>query len=107
MFFRSPCARNAPDRGLQIGFYADVRPLAGLSPLGIVSAPLWDSKTSTFAGLLTTSDYINVIQYYFQNPAALDQIDQFRLDSLRGMLSCDMVGIYALKKQGLTRFATI
>lgn len=52
---------------------------------GIVSAPLWDSKKSTFAGLLTTSDYINVIQYYFQNPAALDQIDQFRLDSLRGM----------------------
>jgi hypothetical protein len=52
---------------------------------GIVSAPLWDSKSSTFAGLLTTSDYINVIQYYFQNPAALDQIDQFRLDSLRGL----------------------
>ncbi|OJJ37347.1 hypothetical protein ASPWEDRAFT_449625 [Aspergillus wentii DTO 134E9] len=50
---------------------------------GIVSAPLWDSKSSKFAGLLTTSDYINVIQYYFQNPAALDQIDQFRLDSLR------------------------
>ncbi|RJE19353.1 nuclear protein SNF4 [Aspergillus sclerotialis] len=50
---------------------------------GIVSAPLWDSKASTYAGLLTTSDYINVIQYYFQNPAALDQIDQFRLDSLR------------------------
>ncbi|KAJ5946791.1 5'-AMP-activated protein kinase subunit gamma [Penicillium verhagenii] len=45
---------------------------------GIVSAPLWDSKASKFAGLLTTSDYINVIQYYFQNPAALDQIDQFR-----------------------------
>lgn len=53
-------------------------------PTGIVSAPLWDSKASKFAGLLTTSDYINVIQYYFQNPAALDQIDQFRLDSLRG-----------------------
>jgi len=46
---------------------------------------LWDSKASAFAGLLTTSDYINVIQYYFQNPAALDQIDQFRLDSLRGV----------------------
>lgn len=44
---------------------------------------MWDSKASKFAGLLTTSDYINVIQYYFQNPAALDQIDQFRLDSLR------------------------
>lgn len=52
---------------------------------GIVSAPLWDSHTSTFAGLLTTSDYINVVQYYWQNPDALSQIDQFRLSSLRGM----------------------
>jgi CBS domain-containing protein len=50
---------------------------------GIVSAPLWDSKTSTFAGLLTTSDYINVIQYYWQNPEKLAQMDQFRLNSLR------------------------
>jgi 5'-AMP-activated protein kinase regulatory gamma subunit len=53
---------------------------------GIVSAPLWDSHTSTFAGLLTTSDYINVVQYYWQNPDALNQIDQFRLSSLRGRL---------------------
>lgn len=51
---------------------------------GIVSAPLWDSHTSTFAGLLTTSDYINVVQYYWQNPDALNQIDQFRLSALRG-----------------------
>ncbi|CAG8972043.1 hypothetical protein HYALB_00004907 [Hymenoscyphus albidus] len=50
---------------------------------GIVSAPLWDSHTSTFAGLLTTSDYINVVQYYWQNPDALNQIDQFRLSALR------------------------
>ncbi|KAF2470174.1 nuclear protein SNF4 [Lindgomyces ingoldianus] len=50
---------------------------------GIVSAPLWDSKSSTFAGLLTTSDYINVIQYYWQNPDALARVDQFRLNSLR------------------------
>ncbi|KAF2654639.1 nuclear protein SNF4 [Lophiostoma macrostomum CBS 122681] len=50
---------------------------------GIVSAPLWDSKSSTFAGLLSTSDYINVIQYYWQNPDALARVDQFRLNSLR------------------------
>ncbi|KAF2772920.1 CBS-domain-containing protein [Teratosphaeria nubilosa] len=49
----------------------------------IVSAPLWDSKTSTFAGLLTTSDYLNVVQYYWQNPDALAQVDQFKLNSLR------------------------
>ncbi|KZZ94600.1 nuclear protein SNF4 [Ascosphaera apis ARSEF 7405] len=60
----------------------------------IVSAPLWDSSKSKFAGLLTTSDYINVIQYYFQNPAALAKIDQFRLTSLR-------VDVIALIKGGV------
>lgn len=49
----------------------------------IVSAPLWDSQRSKFAGLLTSSDYINVIQYYWQFPEAMKEIDQFRLDSLR------------------------
>ncbi|PSK42920.1 hypothetical protein B9Z65_6874 [Elsinoe australis] len=49
----------------------------------IVSAPLWDSKTSTFAGLLTTSDYLNVIQYYLQFPDQYHAVDQFRLSSLR------------------------
>ncbi len=51
---------------------------------GIVSAPLWDSKKSAFAGLLTSTDYINVIQYYCQFPDEIDQVDQFRLSSLRG-----------------------
>ena len=59
---------------------------------GIVSAPLWDSKTSTFAGLLTTSDYINLIQYYWQNPDAVNRIDQFKLNSLRGTLSAEKTG---------------
>lgn len=54
-----------------------------LSQNGIVSAPLWDSKTSSFAGLLTTSDYLNLIQYYWQNPEAVTRIDQFKLNSLR------------------------
>ncbi|KAG6356649.1 hypothetical protein INS49_014523 [Diaporthe citri] len=49
----------------------------------IVSAPLWDSKTSTFAGLLTSTDYINVIQYYLQNPERFEDVDRLRLSSLR------------------------
>ncbi|ROW02863.1 hypothetical protein VSDG_01869 [Cytospora chrysosperma] len=49
----------------------------------IVSAPLWDSKTSTFAGLLTSTDYINVIQYYLQFPERFEEVDQLRLSSLR------------------------
>ncbi|KAK4137570.1 CBS-domain-containing protein [Trichocladium antarcticum] len=50
---------------------------------GIVSAPLWDSHNSAFAGLLTSTDFINVIQYYCQYPDEIAHIDQFRLSSLR------------------------
>lgn len=34
--------------------------------------------------LLTTADYINVIQYYWQNPDTLQKVEKFRLSSLRG-----------------------
>ncbi|KAF2486157.1 hypothetical protein BDY17DRAFT_320973 [Neohortaea acidophila] len=70
---------------------------------GIVSAPLWDSKTSTFAGLLTVNDYINVVQYYWQNPEALSQVDQFKLSSLReveralGVTPIETVSIHPLR----------
>ncbi|KAJ8142410.1 hypothetical protein OXX80_003803 [Metschnikowia pulcherrima] len=49
----------------------------------VVSAPLWNNKTSRFAGLLTSSDFINVIQYYFQFPEKFDLVDQLTLDGLR------------------------
>jgi 5'-AMP-activated protein kinase regulatory gamma subunit len=54
---------------------------------GIVSAPMWDSKTSSFAGMITASDYINVIQYYLQNPQKVADIDKMKLRHLSGMLS--------------------
>lgn len=69
-----------------------------------MSAPLWNSKTSTFAGLLTSSDFINVIQYYYQYPSKFEEIDRFRLDSLRGGLP--LLSFYLLKL-GLTICADI
>ncbi|CAI5760747.1 unnamed protein product [Candida verbasci] len=49
----------------------------------IVSAPLWNPQTSRFAGLLTASDFINVIQYYFQFPEKFEFVDQLTLNGLR------------------------
>ncbi|KAL6897523.1 nuclear protein SNF4 [Trichoderma evansii] len=49
----------------------------------IVSAPLWDSHASRFAGILTATDYINVIQYHCQFPDEMNKLDRFRLSSLR------------------------
>ncbi|CCC13263.1 hypothetical protein SMACR_07041 [Sordaria macrospora] len=70
---------------------------------GIVSAPLWDSRNGTFAGLLTSTDYINVIQYYCQFPHEIDQVDQFRLSSLRdieraiGVLPLETVSVHPMR----------
>lgn len=55
-----------------------------MQSVAIVSAPLWDSDTARFAGILTSTDYINVIQYYCQFPDEIGKLDQFRLSSLRG-----------------------
>lgn len=58
----------------------------------IVSAPLWNNKTSRFAGLLTSSDFINVIQYYFQFPEKFELVDQLTLDGLRDVEKAIGVG---------------
>lgn len=69
----------------------------------IVSAPLWDSRNSTFAGLLTSTDFINVIQYYCQFPDEINQVDQFRLSSLRdiekaiGVLPLETVSVHPMR----------
>ncbi|KAK0626701.1 hypothetical protein B0T14DRAFT_534801 [Immersiella caudata] len=70
---------------------------------GIVSAPLWDSRNSAFAGLLTSTDYINVIQYYCQFPDQLNQVDQFRLCNLRdiekaiGVVPLETVSVHPMR----------
>ncbi|KAG9314412.1 CBS-domain-containing protein [Chiua virens] len=57
-----------------------------LLSLGVVSAPLWNSEKSKFAGMLTVLDIIHLIQYYYDNlnyEAAAADVETFRLESLR------------------------
>ncbi|KAH9849819.1 CBS-domain-containing protein [Lenzites betulinus] len=53
---------------------------------GVVSAPLWNSEKSCFAGMFTVSDIIHLIQYYYKcssYDAAAADVETFRLESLR------------------------
>ncbi|KAJ9604313.1 AMP-activated serine/threonine-protein kinase regulatory subunit [Cladophialophora chaetospira] len=50
---------------------------------GIVSAPLWDSSTSTYAGLLTVTDYLNVVRYYNLHADKLKDVDKLILSDLK------------------------
>ncbi|KAL1917532.1 uncharacterized protein VTP21DRAFT_3925 [Calcarisporiella thermophila] len=62
--------------------------LSALMQNGVVSAPLWDSKKHKFAGVLTVSDFINLIQYYYTHSSwtrALEEIEKFQIWQLRDM----------------------
>lgn len=57
--------------------------LSILVQCGIVSAPLWDSTTSTYAGLLTVNDYLNVVRYYNLHTDKLKDVDSLLLSDLK------------------------
>ncbi|PAV22297.1 CBS-domain-containing [Pyrrhoderma noxium] len=53
---------------------------------GVVSAPLWNSEKSKFAGMLTVSDIIHLIQYYYHTATyetAAADVETLRLEDLR------------------------
>lgn len=54
--------------------------------LGIVSAPIWSSERQQFAGMLTVSDFLNLIQYYYKHSCvedALRDIEKIEIRHLR------------------------
>ncbi|TPX56919.1 hypothetical protein PhCBS80983_g04184 [Powellomyces hirtus] len=58
--------------------------LAALLQHGVQSAPLWDSNSMRFAGMLT--DFINLIRHYYTNTSydnALEEIEQLQISGLR------------------------
>ncbi|KAF9946008.1 AMP-activated serine/threonine-protein kinase regulatory subunit [Mortierella alpina] len=60
--------------------------LSVLMQYSIVSAPLWDSTKRKFAGMLTATDFINLIQFYYSHSsytAAIHEMDQFQISQLR------------------------
>ncbi|KAJ8656554.1 hypothetical protein O0I10_007877 [Lichtheimia ornata] len=62
--------------------------LGALVQNGIVSAPLWSSDTHQFAGMLTVSDFVHLIQYYYHHMSvedALQDIEKFEIGHLRDL----------------------
>lgn len=58
---------------------------------GVVSAALWNSEKSRFAGMLTVSDIIHLIQYYYHTASyesAAADVETVRLEDLRREFHC-------------------
>jgi hypothetical protein len=56
--------------------------------VGIVAAPLYNQKKWQFAGMLTLSDIIHLIQFYYLKAETFEtaaaDVETFRIESLRG-----------------------
>lgn len=72
----------------------------------IVSAPLWNSKISKFAGLLTASDFLNIVHYAANNPdQSVNLSETLTLDGLANIGS--MSGSSALDTCSIHPFRSL
>ena len=79
---------------------------AYLGHSGVVSAPLWNSEKSKFAGMLTVLDIIHLIQYYYRTAtydSAVADVEHFKLESLRGALYLPTILVIKLISISITR----
>ncbi|XP_022699634.1 uncharacterized protein LOC111266428 isoform X1 [Varroa jacobsoni] len=55
---------------------------------GVRAAPLWDSAQQQFVGMLTISDFIQMLRKYYRNPQLqMDELEQHKIDTWRTVLT--------------------
>ena len=63
--------------------------LSALVQHGVQSAPIWDSSQQRYVGMLTVTDFIRLILYYFESSASLEsalaEIDKLTISALRDL----------------------
>nr|XP_054767138.1 5'-AMP-activated protein kinase subunit gamma-1-like [Lytechinus pictus] len=53
---------------------------------GVRAAPLWDSTKQDFVGMLTITDFINILQYYYKSPLVkMDELEEHKIATWREM----------------------
>eukprot|EP00123_Amoebidium_parasiticum_P012323 comp21280_c0_seq1/m.29044 comp21280_c0_seq1/g.29044 ORF comp21280_c0_seq1/g.29044 comp21280_c0_seq1/m.29044 type:complete len:352 (-) comp21280_c0_seq1:83-1138(-) len=54
---------------------------------GIRSAPVWDHKTQQFVGIVTITDFINILRKYYKSPGArMDELEEHKIQTWRDSL---------------------
>ncbi|KAJ2159897.1 AMP-activated serine/threonine-protein kinase regulatory subunit [Coemansia sp. RSA 552] len=63
--------------------------LSTLVQNGVESAPMYDAEGACYAGMLTTTDLVNLIQYYYSNfsySEAIEDLGQVQLENYKELL---------------------
>ncbi|XP_055764599.1 5'-AMP-activated protein kinase subunit gamma-1-like isoform X2 [Salvelinus fontinalis] len=51
---------------------------------GLGAAPLWDSKTQRFVGMLTITDFINILHHYYRSPLVqMNELERHQIGTWR------------------------
>ncbi|XP_006824096.1 5'-AMP-activated protein kinase subunit gamma-1-like [Saccoglossus kowalevskii] len=54
---------------------------------GVRAAPLWDTNKQDFVGMLTITDFIHILQYYYKSPLVkMDELEEHKIETWRDVL---------------------
>jgi len=54
--------------------------------LGVRAAPLWESAKQEFVGMLTITDFINILRTYYKSPLVkMEELEEHKLDTWRSI----------------------
>uniref|UniRef100_A0A3Q2P0C1 Protein kinase, AMP-activated, gamma 3b non-catalytic subunit n=1 Tax=Fundulus heteroclitus TaxID=8078 RepID=A0A3Q2P0C1_FUNHE len=75
---------------------------------GVRAAPLWDSKLQCFVGMLTITDFINILHRYYKSPLVqIYELEEHKIETWRGLNSILFDAIYSLLKNKIHRLPVI
>ncbi|XP_054706325.1 5'-AMP-activated protein kinase subunit gamma-2-like isoform X2 [Uloborus diversus] len=54
---------------------------------GVRAAPLWESSSQSFVGMLTITDFINILRTYYKSPfVQMEELEEHKLETWRNVL---------------------
>ncbi|XP_040460082.1 5'-AMP-activated protein kinase subunit gamma-3 isoform X1 [Falco naumanni] len=87
-FMRSHCCYDAIPTSCKLVVF-DVsleikKAFLALVANGVRAAPLWDSKTQSFVGMLTITDFINILHRYYRSPLVqIYEVEEHKIETWR------------------------
>uniref|UniRef100_G3P0F8 Protein kinase, AMP-activated, gamma 3b non-catalytic subunit n=1 Tax=Gasterosteus aculeatus aculeatus TaxID=481459 RepID=G3P0F8_GASAC len=77
---------------------------------GVRAAPLWDNKLKRFVGMLTITDFINILHRYYKSPLVqIYELEEHKIETWRGLHIFIYLfdAIYSLLKNKIHRLPVI
>ncbi|KGL77747.1 5'-AMP-activated protein kinase subunit gamma-3, partial [Tinamus guttatus] len=87
-FMRSHCCYDALPTSCKLVVFDTTleikKAFVALVANGVRAAPLWDSKLQTFVGMLTITDFINILHRYYRSPLVqIYEVEEHKIETWR------------------------